>query len=191
MPRPTRRSPFPLAAAGLLAAAAAVLWAASPRAPGQPPGDSEAAGGPFAVAGGATPILLDTATGDAWALARLGPGEHVWLPTERVTDPARAAELRGRLRKDGAANGDGGDANGGGPTAAAAEPAGGAYFPGHLLGGDVIHGDLIGGDLVGGSLVGEALIGGAVVDGPPPGERAAGDSAKDGEGSEDSAGGSD
>ena len=185
MPRPTRRSPF-LAAAGLSAAAAFALWAASPDAPGQPPGESQGAGGPFAVAGGATPVLLDTATGDAWALARLGPGEHAWLPCERVTDPARAAELRGRLRGDGAAN-----ANGGGPAAASAEPAGGAYFPRHLLGGDLIHGDLIGGDLVGGSLVGEALIGGAVVDGDLLGGQVMGPSEQGGGESGGAAGGSD
>ncbi len=46
-----------------------------------------AEGGPsFVVAGGgATPVLLDSNTGQTWALAASQTGESVWLPIKRLT----------------------------------------------------------------------------------------------------------
>ena len=149
--RPRLLLPAALSAAAGLAAAAAF-------APDPLPARQSGGGpGPFAVAGGAVPVLLETGTGQTWALARVGPGEHAWLPCERVTDPDRAAELRTRVSADASADAaPPGDQN-------ASAPAGGAYFPGDLLGGDLIGGDLIGGSLVGGNAIDGDLVGGNVV----------------------------
>ena len=154
MPRPPR----PLPAAVLAAAGLAAGWLLAPR-PLPAQNETAGAGGSYAVAGGPVPVLLDGATGQTWSLARLGPGEHVWLPCERVDDPDRAKELRDRL----AAAGPEPPAGPGGGSAQ--RPAGGAYFPGNLLGGDLIGGDLIGGDLVGGNLVGGNAIDGGLIGG--------------------------
>ena len=152
--------PRPLPAALLAAAALAAGLSLAPRplaARNGPNGGGEA----YAVAGGAVPVLYHPGTGESWALARLAPGEHVWLPCDRVTDPERVAEIRETLAADPAPPGGPRD-----PRASADSPnvpAGGAYFPGDLLGGDLIGGDLIGGDLIGGNAIDGDLIGGNVV----------------------------
>ena len=178
MPRPL---PAALLAAACLAAGA--LLAPRPL-PAQNDG-GESARGDYRVAGGTVPVLLDAATGETWALARVGPGEHVWLPCDRVTDPDAAKAVRDRLRQ---AGGDGTpDAPAGGGSERANLPPGGAYFPGDLLGGDLIGGDLIGGSLIGsdaihGDLIGGNAVSGDLVEGVPldsddpdakPGEEAA------------------
>ena len=146
----TRPLPAALLAAAALAAGLSLAPAPLPAQSG--PGGG--GGGDYAVAGGPTPVLYRPGTGESWALARVGPGEHVWLPCDRVDDPGKAAEIREKLAADPA------------PTAGSEDPqapAGGAYFPGDLLGGDLIGGDLIGGSLIGGNAIDGDLIGGNVV----------------------------